>query len=61
MTTHISLMLAVDDAPSAAAWYAQALGADKLWDLGTVIGLEVDGAPFFLHEPTKPRIRQLIE
>jgi len=52
MTTHISLMLAVDDAPRAAAWYTYALGADQLWNLGTVIGLQVDGAPFFLHEPT---------
>ena len=52
MTTHISLMLAVDDAPTAAAWYTRALGAHELWNLGSVIGLEVDGAPFFLHEPT---------
>jgi uncharacterized glyoxalase superfamily protein PhnB len=22
-----------------------------LWDLGSVAGLEIDGAPFFLHEP----------
>jgi PhnB protein len=52
MTTHISLMLAVEDAPRAAAWYTHALGAEELWNLGTVIGLEVDGAPLFLHEPT---------
>jgi PhnB protein len=52
MTTHISLMLAVEDAPRAAAWYTDALGAAELWNLGSVIGLEVDGAPFFLHEPT---------
>jgi PhnB protein len=52
MTTRISLMLAVEDAGEAAAWYEQALGATQLWSLGTVIGLEVDGAPFFLHEPT---------
>jgi PhnB protein len=52
MSTHISLMLAVDDAPTAAAWYTQALGANELWNLGTVVGLEIDGAPFFLHEPT---------
>src|SRR5262249_19704322 len=49
---HVSLMLAVEDAPQAAAWYKSALGASELWSLGSVIGLEVDGAPFFLHEPT---------
>ena len=52
MTTQISLMLAVEDAPQAAAWYTQALGASELWNLGSVIGLEIGGAPFFLHEPT---------
>jgi uncharacterized glyoxalase superfamily protein PhnB len=48
----ISLMLAVDDAPAAADWYARALGATQLWNLGSVIGLSIAGAPFFLHEPT---------
>jgi PhnB protein len=47
----ISLMLAVPDAPTAAAWYREALGANELWSLGSVIGLEVEGAPFFLAEP----------
>lgn len=47
----ISLMLAVPDAPAAAAWYKQALGAKELWNLGSVIGMEVEGAPFFLGEP----------
>jgi PhnB protein len=47
----ISLMLAVPDAPAAAAWYQRALGATELWSLGSVVGLEVDGAPFFLAEP----------
>jgi len=47
----ISLMLAVPDASAAAAWYADALGANELWNLGSVIGLEVEGAPFFLAEP----------
>lgn len=51
--TRISVMLAVADAPAAAAWYAHALGATELWNLGSVIGLSVDGAPFFLHEPTR--------
>jgi uncharacterized glyoxalase superfamily protein PhnB len=49
---HISIMLAVDDARKAAAWYKHALGAIELWSVGTVVGLAVDGAPFFLHEPT---------
>jgi len=47
----ISLMLGVPDAPAAAAWYMEALGASELWSLGSVIGLEVEGAPFFLAEP----------
>jgi len=49
----ISLMLAVPDAPAAVAWYKQALGATELWSLGSVIGLEVEGAPFFLAEPAR--------
>ncbi len=52
MTTSISLMLAVEDATEAADWYRRALGADELWSLGSVVGLEIEGAPFFLHEPT---------
>lgn len=47
----ISLMLAVPDAPTAVAWYKSALGAVELWNLGSVVGLEVDGAPLFLAEP----------
>lgn len=53
MRTCISVMLAVDNASEAAAWYKQALGATELWSLGSVVGLAIDGAPFFLHEPTK--------
>jgi PhnB protein len=49
----ISVMLAVPDAPAAAAWYGEALGATELWNLGSVIGLEVEGAPFFLGEPER--------
>jgi PhnB protein len=47
----ISVMLAVPNAPIAAAWYGDALGAQKLWDLGSVVGLTINGAPFFLGEP----------
>lgn len=47
----ISVMLAVPDAGSAARWYAQALGATELWNLGGVVGLTIAGAPFFLGEP----------
>ena len=43
-------MLAVQSAPAAAEWYKRALGAVELWNLGSVIGLEIHGAPFFLHE-----------
>jgi uncharacterized glyoxalase superfamily protein PhnB len=44
-------MLAVPLAGEAADWYEQAVGATRLWDLGSVIGLEIDGARFFLAEP----------
>ena len=46
----ISVMLIVPDATAAIAWYADALGAQELWNLGGVAGLHVAGAPFFLHE-----------
>lgn len=49
-STSISVMLIVPDADAAVAWYKDALGASELWNLGGVAGLEVDGAPFFLHE-----------
>ena len=51
--TVISLMLAVPDTPAAVDWYKAALGASVLWDLGSVAGLEIDGAPFFLHQPVE--------
>jgi uncharacterized glyoxalase superfamily protein PhnB len=44
-------MLAVADAQAAAGWYKDALGATELWNLGSVVGLEILGAPFFLGEP----------
>ena len=52
----ISVMLIVADADAAVAWYKDALGATELWNLGGVAGLEIDGAPFFLHEvnPNNP-------
>jgi uncharacterized glyoxalase superfamily protein PhnB/predicted enzyme related to lactoylglutathione lyase len=46
----ISVMLIAPDGDAAVAWYREALGAEVLWDLGGVAGLEVGGAPFFLHE-----------
>jgi PhnB protein len=47
----ISLMLAVSDAPAAVEWYKKALGATELWSLGSVAGLEIAGAAFFVGEP----------
>jgi catechol 2,3-dioxygenase-like lactoylglutathione lyase family enzyme len=38
---HISLMLAVQDAPAAVDWYKRALGATELWNLGGVAGLSI--------------------
>jgi uncharacterized glyoxalase superfamily protein PhnB len=55
MTVHISVMLAVPDAPAAVEWYTKAFGATVLWSLGSVAGLEIGGAPFFLHEPVSGR------
>ena len=49
--TLISVMLAVPDAAAATRWYADALGATELWNLGSVVGMSVDGAPFFVGEP----------
>ena len=49
--TLISAMLAVPNAPAAVAWYERALGATLLWSLGSVAGLEIAGAPFFVGEP----------
>ena len=50
MTLSISCMLAVEDASVAAEWYISALEASELWSLGSVRGLDIGGAPFFLHE-----------
>lgn len=47
----ISVMLAVADAQAALGWYKRALGATELWNLGSVVGIEIDGAPIFLGEP----------
>jgi PhnB protein len=47
----ISLMLAVEDAPTAVAWYKKALGAQELWNLGSVAGLSIAGAPIFVGQP----------
>ncbi len=49
-STSISVMLIVPDAYAALAWHKDALDPAELWNLGGVVGLEVDGAPFFLHE-----------
>jgi len=54
--TQISLMLIVPDGDAAVAWYRRALGAEVLWDLGGVAGLQIGDAAFFLHEvnPSNP-------
>ena len=44
-------MLAVSDAKEATDWYTHALGATVLWNLGSVVGLNLLGAPFFVGEP----------
>ena len=47
----ISVMLAVEDVPAAVDWYRTAIGAELQWDLGSVAGLRVAGAPLLLGEP----------
>ena len=47
----ISVMLAASNAPAAVDWYKKALGATELWNFGSVAGLEVNGAAFFVGEP----------
>jgi PhnB protein len=56
--TSLSVMLIVADAAAAVRWYRSALTATVLWDLGGVAGLEVAGAPFFLHEAVPGRITE---
>ena len=51
----LSFMLAVLDTPAAIEWYIEALGARVLWSMGSVAGLEIEEAPFFLHQPVKDR------
>jgi PhnB protein len=46
----ISVMLIVPDARAAVVWYQDALGAEVVWDLDGVAGLQVGGSPFFIHE-----------
>jgi PhnB protein len=46
----LSVMLIVSDAAAAVGWYKTALGAGELWNLGGVAGLDLDGAPLFVHE-----------
>ena len=54
-STTLSVMLIVPDADAAISWYKDALGATELWNLGGVAGLQINGAPFFLHEnPSNP-------
>ncbi len=50
-TPILSVMLAVPDARAAAEWYERALGAQQMWNLGSVVGLHVHGAPFLVGEP----------
>lgn len=47
----LSVMLALDDVPTAVVWYREALGANLRWDLDSVAGLEIAGAPLLLGQP----------
>jgi len=57
MTTSVSVMLAVPDCAAALAWYQEALDAAVLWNLGSVAGLSIEGAPIFLHEPVEGKFQ----
>jgi PhnB protein len=54
-TAVLSVMLIVPDADAALEWYRSALGATELWNLGGVAALEIQGAPFLLHEAVPGR------
>jgi len=54
----LSVMLIVSDGPAAVTWYTTALGAGRLWDLGSVAGLDLGGAPFFVHEAVPGKTRE---
>jgi PhnB protein len=54
----LSVMLIVSDGDAAVRWYMTALGAGGLWDLGGVAGLDLDGAPFFVHEAVPGKNRE---
>jgi uncharacterized glyoxalase superfamily protein PhnB len=54
----ISVMLIVPDAAAAVTWYKVALGARELWNLDGVVGLEFEGAPFFIHEANPDNSRE---
>jgi len=60
---HVSVMLIVPDADRAVSWYEEALGATQLWNLGGVAGLQIAGAPFFVHatNPANPAERSPTE
>ena len=54
----LSVMLIVSDGGAAVTWYTTALGAGRLWDLGGVAGLDLGGAPFFVHEAVPGKNRE---
>ena len=54
----LSVMLIVSDADAAVRWYTNVLGAGRLWDLAGVAGLDLGGAPFFVHEAVPGKSRE---
>ena len=54
----LSVILIVSDGAAAITWYTTALGAGRLWDLGGVAGLDLGGAPFFVHEAVPGKNRE---
>lgn len=54
-------MLAVPDTTAAVEWYKKTFNAKVLWSLGSVAGMGIENAPFFLHEPVKDKFSSPLE
>lgn len=59
----VSVMLIVPDADAAIEWYKESMGARELWNLNGVAGLEINGAPFYIHEvnPKNPAEKSAVD
>src|SRR6478752_375213 len=58
MRLALSVMLIGSDGAAAVTAYTTALGAGRLCDLGGVAGLDLGGAPCFIHEAVPGKNRE---